>query len=351
MNYSPIDLIGVVGNYPLYAKKIFLTILQAWFSGYDRVDNRFYWTNDFKTTKIVIVDKRSYDVTRTDIRPAIVLSRGPLYTANIAIDQLSSFNMETHERTYTDLLPMTVSINCISKNGTESEELASIVFNAITAYKSKLRGEGVFDIKRLAMGGEVNLRNDVNDIFSNVPVEVNFLLQSHIANSYKYYPLTVKYVGPHYPEVQDTPPNPYWEIPPKTWFEPTRSLTLNVPLTEDTHYAITSGMLDFTLDGYLGDNDAPQDEYFVVSGELSLTGPNDGTDPSIGSSEDLLTPGYLPKGDMIWKVWYTRGDTLEPSLVELNADKTTTLFSLPGGIYGYGEIFEVFTPTMDVVDE
>jgi len=342
MSFNPKELIGSTGNYPLYCKKIFLTFLQAYFSRYDQIDTRFQWTSDFRTTKILIVDKKAYD-TSTHERPAIVINRGPLGWANTTLGQLSTYDFRTGETTYSDLIPTSISINCIGANGMELEELASIIMNAITAFKVELRKEGVHLITRIAIGQETQLRHDVVDLISVVPVDVAFVLQAQVAQTYKYYPLTVKYTVSHTPETADTTPNPYWEVPTKTWEEPTRTLIQDITMTERTDYTVTtSGLLSFT--------DAPPTEHFVVSGLASVVGPNDGTAPAMGSSEGLDSPGYLPKGEVTWAVRYTRADTLESTSYVLPADDTATLFALPGGIYGYGTVFQEFNLTETVDD-
>ena len=344
MTYNPQEFLGPVGNYPLYAKKVFLTFLQAYFSQYNRIDNRFYWTNDFRTTKLLIVDKKSYDTSVHERRPTIIISRHPAGFANATLGQISSFNLMTGETEYSDLLPMSVSINCVGQNGAELEELASIIVNAITAFKSELYKEGVREIRRITIGEETQLRNDVNDIFAVVPVGLSFVLQSNIAQTYKFYPLTIKYTASHIPETVDSTPNPYWENSTDTWFEHNKPLTMDVTLTEGTDYTITlSGLLSFT--------DAPATDYYIVAGEQSDTGPSDGSLPALGSSDGLLSPGYLPDGGATWEVWYTRADTLESTTYTLPADGTTTIFSLPGGIYGYGTIFQEFDLTTNVSDE
>jgi len=351
--YNPKELIGPVGNYPLYAKKIFLTFLQAYFSTYNRIDSRFYWTSDFKTTKILIVDKKAYDTGVKEKRPAIVINRGPLGWANATIGQLADFNFVTSEPTYTDLIPVSISINCIGKNGVELEELASIIMNAITAYKVELRSEGVHQITRIAMGQETQLRNDVNDVFSVVPLDISFSLQSEIAKTAKFYPLAIKYTSSFVPETVDSTPNPYWEVPTKSWFETDRTLTMDVTLTEETDYEATMSGINYrvTDSGLLSFGVAPVTEKFVVLGEQSITGPSDGTLPKLGSSKGLDNPGFLANGAVSWEIWYTRLDTLEAATYALPADGNTTLFAVPGGIYGYGSIFNTFTLTEDVSDD
>jgi len=344
MTYNPRELIGPVGNYPLYVKKVFLSFLQAYFSQYNRIDSRFYWTSDFRTTKILIVDKKSYDTGTHEKRPTIVINRGPMVMMNTSINQLSDFNLVTGASTYSDLLSTQISFNCIGKNGIELEELASIILNAIIGFKSELRKEGIHQITRLAVGQEVQLRNDVDDVFAVVPIELGFTFQIEVAQKFKYYPLTVKYEATHVPETTDSTPNPYWETPTKSWFDRSKSLTMAITLTENTDYEITtSGLLSFT--------NAPVANYYIVSGEQSTTGPSDGTLPSLGSSDGLDAPGYLPNGALTWEVWYTRADTLEEATYTLPADDVTTDFELPGGIYGYGTVFQTFNLTETTSDD
>jgi len=356
MSYNTTELIGPVCNYPLYVKKLFLTFLQGWFSQYNRIDNRFYWTNDFKTTKIVIVDKSSYDTTRTEPRPSIVISRGMLGFSFATMDQMLSRDLVTGDTTYADLVPASVTINCISKNGVEAEELASIVMNALTLFKRELRAEGLHQVNRLSIGQEVTLRKDVSDLYVVVPIQIDFIMQTTIASQYKYYPLTIYYSATHQPETADSTPNPYWEIATKSWFEPTKAQTLSATLKQipgysisglattkvPTYYSVVSGQLSFV--------DAPAPIYYIISGQTSLTGPDDGTLPALGSSEGTLTPGYLPKGTTTWTVWYTRGDTLEATSYAITVNGVTKTFDLPGGIYGYCSTFNHFEETITTDD-
>ena len=224
----------------------------------------------------------------------------------------------------------------------ETEELASIVMNALTLHKENLRNEGVFDISSMGMGQEVALRKDVSDIYTVVPIELNFTMQTIIAQKQKFYPLRVKYIATHKPEVSDPTPNPVWDISNKSWFEPTKDLTLGVTLEETVDYEITtSGLLSFT--------NAPVPTYYIVAGQTSTTGPNDGTEPYFGSSDYNLSPGFLPSGTLTWEVWYTRADTLEATTTTLTTDGETTEFTLAGGIYGYANLFNTFTLNQNTV--
>jgi len=337
INKNPAYFAGVIGNYSLKAKKIFLSFMQSWFSTYESIEPRFYWRSDFTNTPLIILDKFSYNTGHMDPRPAIILSRGPMQLMQTCINQLASFNMETNNKTYTDLIRTSVTLTCISQNGLEAEELANIVSNALTSFKEEFRRAGVHQIHNINVGEETRLHNREREVFVAVPIQVDFSMQIGLEKMPKQNKIVVSYTANHLPEDQDI--NNVWSYIEGQntvggWVDTGTEQEFTVTLVETEDYEVnSSGLLEFTT--------APVPEYFMVSGLVSTTGPDDGTEPKPGQSASFKTRGYVPNGTVTWSVTYTNATTLDETIATLDVDGIETEFALPGGIYGYYVLADV----------
>ena len=62
------------GSVTLDVKHIFLSFLQKFFEKQDR----YKWSSDIRTSKVIIADKNAIDLGVVERRPSIILSRGNL---------------------------------------------------------------------------------------------------------------------------------------------------------------------------------------------------------------------------------------------------------------------------------
>ena len=90
----------------------------------------------------MITDQAPLPRDHTDQRPAIVTMRGPAQFANLTLDQLLTVNSRTGQRTHVDLIPCTMTLNCLAKVGLEAQRIAWIVMRHIRIFKRLLQTKG-----------------------------------------------------------------------------------------------------------------------------------------------------------------------------------------------------------------
>jgi hypothetical protein len=91
--------------------------------------------------------------------------------------------MTSGERTHTDLLTGSFSINCVSRNGLEAERLALLVAKAIRIYRRHLQRAGFFHIGHLVQVGTESpagslVSGDSDEDFVVVPVTLPVYYQT-----------------------------------------------------------------------------------------------------------------------------------------------------------------------------
>jgi len=337
-----VNIIPTQSNDILFIKLTFLRFLQAYFSLLPST-HRFYWSPTVSTRTFHIMDKYSYAELKKDKRYGIVLSRGYISDTGSAINQMATNSLMTQDIAYSDLYQATVTLNCLSKNGIEAEELANMVRTALLSYKASLRSAGIFKIQRVAIGEEAQLRLDDREVSTVIPVNVQFFIQSSVATYHKYGALSIQYSCNFEPETQTTPTNPYYDILTDTLVEGVTSKTLDVTFIENIDYTVCSGDVVFTT--------APTYEFFIVSGEQSTTGPNDDSVPAFGSTENLRIPGWMEKGKPTWTLTFLSSADLSEVTDTLSVDSVTTTFTPSVPIYGYTERTDNFTFQQTVTDD
>lgn len=136
-----------VGEDPLtHYTRVYLLFLQGLFAQFQSGQGCFYWSSDVNDTEISILDQAPIPRDRLEQRPALITMRGPAQFANLTLDQLRDINMMTGERSHTDLISCTMSINCLAKNGLEAQRIAWIVMRHIRIFKRLLQRNGGFHL-------------------------------------------------------------------------------------------------------------------------------------------------------------------------------------------------------------
>ena len=178
-------------NIPLKVKHIFLTFLQE-FCSRQSPDATMHW--DAKTpenSNIWIVDSYAHDIEqKTEKKPLIVFSRGPLYTSQASMYQ--NLLREEHRKIYPETPEVSQSIEyrtfmmtgqcewkCISRQGLEAEAIASVVAMLHQAHMQVLMQKGLFAVKSIQIGDESVISGDVETEMVMVPVSINYDLQVH----------------------------------------------------------------------------------------------------------------------------------------------------------------------------
>jgi len=117
-------------NDPLnYAIKCFIAFLQTVF---EKAPVRaFHWSQDFKITELVITEENPVNVESVERKPAISVVEGPTRFSGTSLDELVKQDATTGEEFHTDLLPGTMSLNCLSRVRQEARFLAWISARSI----------------------------------------------------------------------------------------------------------------------------------------------------------------------------------------------------------------------------
>lgn len=195
------------GSVTLDVKHIFLSFLQKFFEKQDR----YKWSSDIRTSKVIIADKNAIDLGVVERRPSIILSRGNLGWAYATrgqgslghdpmenVKNLGDLTMQMGQRgaNISDLVQGSVTINCLAKYGLQSEEIANLIFFAIAGNKRGFYEKGVHSISNLAMGEESILRSNSGVELTTVPISFNYSLPRDLRTSFQTADVVVYWTPP-----------------------------------------------------------------------------------------------------------------------------------------------------------
>lgn len=108
----------------------------------------YHWAPTLEETEIVITDENPINVSVIGKRPAISFARGPVQLTSLGLDDMLSYDMQTGKKQKSVLVPGVMSINCLSRNDQESENLAWWVAEGIWMHRERLLKSGFFEIGR-----------------------------------------------------------------------------------------------------------------------------------------------------------------------------------------------------------
>jgi hypothetical protein len=142
------------GEDPIYfITRLYLLFLQGLFKQFP--EGSYRWSDDEKLTEIAITDQAPFPRERIEQRPAIIAMRGPAQFANLSLDQLQTLDAQTGKRRHTDLLSLTMALNCVAKEGIEAQRIGWIVMSNIRRFKRLLQRNGLHSVgEQLSMGPE-----------------------------------------------------------------------------------------------------------------------------------------------------------------------------------------------------
>jgi hypothetical protein len=167
-----------IPNVSIFLKRITIEFLQILFGA--RAPGSYHYDKDDSLTEIQISDQHAVDLEATHVRPFIVAVRGPLswQGTGLGASSFESLKIPTGTQTMNDLLTGSVAFSCMSREGTEAENLAHIVFNSFKFFRPILQKHGFFSIKSMNIGGEslVYQEGDNDDLYL-VPVYVTAQIQ------------------------------------------------------------------------------------------------------------------------------------------------------------------------------
>lgn len=143
-----------IPNSAIFMKRTALEFLQILFS--TRASGSLHYDQDDTKTDIQIADINAADLSVINLRPAVIVARGPLNWQGLGLgsNSVEKVNTRTRETFYNDLLVGSLSISCISNQGIEAEQIAHLVFNSFKFFNSVLRKHGFFSVKSLNIGAE-----------------------------------------------------------------------------------------------------------------------------------------------------------------------------------------------------
>lgn len=136
-------------------------------------DDRYKWDESEDRTKVHIRDRAAVKLTDTDDRPIIAISRGSVRSQNRFISDFHSMDMTSGQYNYTQLLETTMTVNCLSPYGLVAEELASIVWGAVTFNKRDIMAQGFMRLDAPAISEEQVIVSDSDYQLTSVSVVFN----------------------------------------------------------------------------------------------------------------------------------------------------------------------------------
>jgi hypothetical protein len=114
---------------------LFVRFLQGFFNC--MANGHYHWEPKGKPTEIHISDQATVEEEVVAQRPAVLTIRGPARFSGLTLDQLMAQDLLTGERVHSDLIPGTMTLQCISSEGAEAQHVAW------------LAGQGVMSNRRL----------------------------------------------------------------------------------------------------------------------------------------------------------------------------------------------------------
>lgn len=160
-----------IPNTAIFLKRTALEFLQIIFS----LREDYCYDPDDTITGIQISDSYAADLESVNVRPAIVVTRGPISYRNLGLggSAVSFRNTKTGSYEYTDLLTGSLSFSVFSREGIEAEQIAHLVFSSFKFFRPDLQKYGFFSIENLNMGGASLIEQEgADDVTYVVPVSM-----------------------------------------------------------------------------------------------------------------------------------------------------------------------------------
>ena len=156
-----------------FMENAILGFLQAVFSQFPAGSDPkgFHWAPTPDTTEIFIEGRRTDNLVDVDVRPKIVVARGPVSWNKTHIGNLvGSKNMSIEKRKYASIYSGTVGISCFSREDLEADHLAQLCFDMVEAFQFKLHKYGFLSINSAQIGQCGLVKQDSRPDLSVTPV-------------------------------------------------------------------------------------------------------------------------------------------------------------------------------------
>lgn len=142
-------------NTLLFLENSILGFLQALFSTFPSGEDPkgYNYDDDAEKTDILIEGQSTDNLTNVDVRPKIVVSRGPVTFNKTHIGNfVGSKNLSREQQRFSSIYSGTVGISCFSREELEADHLAQICFDAIEAFQFELHKFGFLSINAVQVG-------------------------------------------------------------------------------------------------------------------------------------------------------------------------------------------------------
>lgn len=108
----------------------------------------YHWEENENTTEIIISNENTLDTERVGMRPGITFTRGPVRFFTLGHDDMLGYDAQTGKKTKAVLVPGVMSVNCLSREDLESEQLAWVVAEQLWMNRDLLMKFGFFEVGR-----------------------------------------------------------------------------------------------------------------------------------------------------------------------------------------------------------
>lgn len=142
--------------------------------------NPYLYSEDEKTTKIMIADSNTENLESISLKPAILTQRAQTFPRQLGLGDKSKQGFgNTEERSV--LMNVGLSLNCYAREGLEAESLAVIVFQMLRFMNEQIQKTfKIFDINVQGIGSEQPVeRTSVSELVM-VPVMVTLAVPCSI---------------------------------------------------------------------------------------------------------------------------------------------------------------------------
>lgn len=158
-----------------HVRVVFLRFCQGLF--WQAPPGSYHWNEDDQKTEIYISSENKIDPDMINMRPGLHFTRGPVQFYSLGIDDLVSYDMQLDQKEKGVLVPGTMTINCVSRNDQETEDLAWIVAEHLWLLRGLLMKAGFFEIGRQPQIGSPSpagsiVANDMGEEFYATPVTI-----------------------------------------------------------------------------------------------------------------------------------------------------------------------------------
>jgi hypothetical protein len=160
-------------NTLLFLENSFLAFFQAVFSTFPPGEDPklFHYDDNPETTEIFIEGQNTDNLTTVDVRPKIVVSRGPVGWNKTHIGNfVGSKNLSRERQRYASIYSATVGVSCFSREDLEADHLAQLCFDMVEAFQFQLHKIGYLSVNSVQIGQRGLIKQDARPDLSVTPV-------------------------------------------------------------------------------------------------------------------------------------------------------------------------------------